>query len=360
MNTAEIILFSFSLLFILGSFGSLLRWHGWWIRFFDFPRMQISTILLVLFATSFVVYNFSEWWHFAIVILIIAGIILQAIKIFRYTPLHKKQVHSYKGGVDPENTISLIISNVLQTNKEVHKLINHVKNHKPDILLTLESNNWWEEQLNKLETDYPYSLKKPLENLYGMHLYSKLELIGPKIMYRVKKDIPSFEMKVKLNKEDILQLYCLHPKPPFPTESKTSLYRDAELLLVGKIVENEDVPTIIAGDFNDVAWSYTTTLFQRVSGLLDPRIGRGFFNTFHAKYPFMRFPLDHIFHSPHFKLIKLKRLSEIGSDHFPIFAKLHLDHSHRHEQNKPDANKEEQEWASETIDDTDPKRKTLN
>jgi hypothetical protein len=72
-----------------------------------------------------------------------------------------------------------------------------------------------------------------------MHLYSKLELIGPKIMYRIKKDIPSFEMKVKLNKEDFLQLYYLHPKPLFSTESKTSLYRDAELLLTGKIIENE-------------------------------------------------------------------------------------------------------------------------
>lgn len=293
------------------------------------------------------------------IILITGSVILHATKIFRYTPLHKKQVHSFKGD-DPGKTISLLISNVLQTNREVHRLINRVKKYDPDILLTLETNKWWENKLNALEDRMPYSLKKPLENLYGMHLYSKLELIEPKIKYRIKEKIPSFEMQVKLNKEDKIQLYCMHPKPPFPTESETSLYRDAELLLVGKIVEKKKLPTIVAGDFNDVAWSNTTSLFQRVSELLDPRIGRGFFNSFHAKYPFLRFPLDHVFHSSHFKLVQMKRLKGIGSDHFPIFVQLHLEQAHQVDQNEPDADEEEQEWASETIDDANPHKKTLN
>mgnify|MGYP006304486695 FL=1 len=54
------------------------------------------------------------------------------------------------------------------------------------------------------------------------------------------------------------------------------------------------------------------------------------------------------------------RLASIGSDHFPIFAKLHLEHSHQNDQEEPDAGAEEEEWAPETIDDADPKRKTLN
>src|SRR5262245_19006558 len=115
---------------------------------------------------------------------------------------------------------------------------------------------------------------------------------------------------------------------------------------------DDQKPTIIAGDLNDVAWSRTTRLFQKISGLLDPRIGRGLYNSFHAHYPPVRFPLDHIFHSNHFRLVELRRLPSIGSDHFPIYVVLSYETTAEFTQEESVADADDHAEADEIIDET--------
>lgn len=81
-------------------------------------------------------------------------------------------------------------------------------------------------------------------------------------------------------------------------------------------------PTIVAGDMNDVGWSITSKLFRKYSGLVDPREGRGLFNTYSVFVPLLRYPLDHVFYSREFGLITLEKLEDIGSDHFPLLIGL--------------------------------------
>jgi endonuclease/exonuclease/phosphatase (EEP) superfamily protein YafD len=119
---------------------------------------------------------------------------------------------------------------------------------------------------------------------------------------------------------------------------------------VGRDIGDEKDPVIVAGDLNDVAWSHTTELFLRLSHLLDPRKGRGFYNTYNANYPWFRFPLDHVFHSNCFKLISLHRLEKVGSDHFPIAIELRYEPEAAAEQPPPEADPEQEYEAQEKID----------
>ncbi|KPQ28321.1 MAG: hypothetical protein HLUCCX14_11005 [Marinobacter excellens HL-55] len=123
------------------------------------------------------------------------------------------------------------------------------------------------------------------------------------------------------------------------------------MLIIGREVDSRDKPTIVAGDFNDVAWSRTTKLFQKASGLLDPRVGRGMFNTFNARNPLLRWPLDHVFHSNHFKLVRMARGPAWGSNHFPIFIELSLESGAEAEQEEPDMSHSEEAQVEAKIEE---------
>lgn len=341
---------------LLAFIASLLKRDEWWIRMFDFPRLQITFITLAAMGLFFVQFRQWEIWQWVMQVLLLVCVFYQMAKIYPYTFLSKKQVLPYQGEED-DRSLSILISNVLTTNKKFEQLIGLVKENKPNILLALETDHAWEKALEVLEKDYPFTVKVPLDNFYGMHLYSQLELHDMEVKYLIDPEIPSIHGDVLLKSGEKVKIHCLHPMPPSPTESDTSTDRDAELLMVGKCIDTDKGPELVFGDLNDVAWSRTTRLFQELSGLLDPRIGRGFYNTFHADYALLRWPLDHVFHSNDFKVKRITRLRNMGSDHFPMFIQLHLEPRAKMEQEEPEADQEEEEWAEEKIQDAEPRER---
>ena len=305
------------------TFWSLIPRDEWWIRGADFPRLQILVLGLIAFVLLLVWDQPWDLWRQIILITLIAALAYQLKMVLPYTFIWKKQVKKVrKNQLNPDKQISLIVCNVLTTNDKYHLLIKQIQKHQPDLILTLESDQTWQNALAVIEKDYPYRVPVPLDNLYGMHLYSRLELKDTEVKFILSDEIPSIHTTVILPSGQPVQLYCLHPKPPSPTEAKDSTLRDAELLIVGDQIKDLDESCIVMGDLNDVAWSRTTRLFQRISGLLDPRVGRHYINTFHADYPLLRWSLDHIFHSTDFALVHMKRLPHIGSDHFPVYVVL--------------------------------------
>jgi len=241
--------------------------------------------------------------------------------IMPFTIFGKKQVLRAAKHIESQS-LSIMIANVFQDNTNSKGCLAEIYKNNPDIVLLLETNSRWDNDTAELAVKYPFNIKAALENTYGMLLYSKLELNDAQVHYIVEDDIPSIHGILTLKSGQKVQLYCVHPTPPVPQENPRSTERDKELLLVADKAKDSKLPVIVIGDLNDVAWSYTTELFLKMSGLLDPRRGRGFYNSFHAHYPVMRFPLDHAFISTDFKLKTMKRLSNFDSDHFPIFISL--------------------------------------
>jgi endonuclease/exonuclease/phosphatase (EEP) superfamily protein YafD len=345
-----------ALIIIGSSVLPLLRSQDWWIRWFDFPRLQLMIIGLVLLGLHLLR---GAIWHGPGVILFTALLLsvgYQAWRIFPYTPLSREQVKSSVAS-DRNIVVRVVTANVLMNNRGADKYLKVLAEVDPDIIFTTEADEWWTEQLKALDRSHPHHVKYPLGNTYGMILHSRLPLVEPSVRFLVEPMIPSIHCDILLPGDNRLRFIGLHPRPPGPTENVESTERDAELIIVAKSIKESNQPVLILGDLNDVAWSHTTTLFQRISGLLDPRIGRGMFNSYHADYFFLRFPLDHIFHSGHFKLIELSRLAHIGSDHFPIYAALSF-HPKKDAAGKlPAPQPEEKKEAEKTVEKAKEKKR---
>ncbi len=318
----------------------------WWVRIFDYPQWQAAVLCVISTVLLFAVFGYKSNVTFVFTILLMLALIYKVPSILKYTPLGRINAEQTANAGGP-GCLRIIQCNVRMENREAGQVIDMVHNHLPDILLIVEPDDWWAEQLKVLDMLFPHSVKNPLNNTYGMILFSAFPLTNTEVNYLVKPDIPSIFTTVQLPNNQSFNLHCLHPQPPRPG---TNTYeRDAELLIVGKRVRKNHQPAVVVGDLNDVAWSYTSELFQRYSQLLDPREGRGFFNTYNAKIPILRYPLDHFFYSKHFGLSKLQKLEAVGSDHFPMLMDICLEEQADHSQNQEPADQEDKKEVEEKI-----------
>ncbi|MCX2740746.1 endonuclease/exonuclease/phosphatase family protein [Pontibacter anaerobius] len=298
----------------------------WFLKALDFPRVQV---LIGLLLTLILFTGAKDQWKFpsySIVVGMICSIAIQARFVLPYTIFASEAVETLPPALaDDSRTFSLLVANVWMKNEHVDDFLQIVYDTDPDIVLAMETNSWWIEQLSPLQEAFPHKVVYPLDNTYGMALYSKLPLQNIQIKFLKKEKVPSIHTEVKLSGNAYFVLHAMHPVPPKPSKHPDNVgEEEEELLKVGKMVQQSQLPTVVAGDLNDVAWSKTSRLFGIESKLGDIRIGRGLYSTFDATSFIMRWPLDHIYVSNAFKVVNLQRLPKFGSDHFPLYAELAL------------------------------------
>lgn len=329
----------------LGIFVSLatlmpyIRSTRWWIRIFDFPRLQIAGLGLFLLGVALANRKRGGEREILLKTAIASSVLAQLAHIYRYTILSGKELKS-SSPEDVGGEIRLLIINIYQYNRKVRELLELIADCQPDVVLINETDAWWNERLKVLDDQFPHRVLQPQEDTYGMSLYSRIELVNPQVRFLVKDRVPSIKTDMRLPGGQLIRFYGMHPQPPARFtrrgEIRDTDSRDTELIQVAREIQDESKPTIVAGDFNDVAWSYTTREFQRMGRLLDPRVGRGFYNTYPTRLPPFRYPLDQLFVSRHFFLKDFERLKDVGSDHLPIFAVLKVAPEAPGEQKPPD------------------------
>ncbi|WP_194850617.1 endonuclease/exonuclease/phosphatase family protein [Nonlabens antarcticus] len=317
----------------------------WWIRVFDYPHLQFTAFTLAAIILSLFTFKWRWYQDYIFLAILVGCFAFQCYKIIRFTPLVPVELKDSSANISSKDQLRLYTANVLQTNTNRKALFEEITQRQPDVVVFTETDQIWMKEIRKaLSADYPYKVEEPLENTYGIILYSKLPLRETSVQFMVDPEIPSIHTQVKLRNGDWFQLYAIHPTPPMPQENPSSSDRDTELMKIAIKSYQSTLPVIVLGDFNDVAWSSSTELTETIGKLLDLRVGRGFYNSYHAQYPMFRWALDHILIAPEFRLSKVGRGVNTGSDHFPTYAYLTYEPDLAHEQEPEEPSMEN--WKS--------------
>ncbi|SMP59222.1 Uncharacterized conserved protein YafD, endonuclease/exonuclease/phosphatase (EEP) superfamily [Neorhodopirellula lusitana] len=319
-------------LLLVGSLLSLSSHPHWFVRAWDFPRIQIMVVAIAICISHFI----TKIWvpsppmvSWVIATITLGLVIWHTCRVLPFTNLTSPQAVSAKldEGEASNSTarLRILVSNLEMENDSYQDWCKLVRAASPDVVIALEPSQQWVENTESLHPHFPHRILRPQDNWYGMMILSRLPIEKHQIRFLVQDDVPSIDATIRMDNGRKVRVIGVHPRPPEPIRDNDATARDAELVLWGEELKDETEPVLIGGDLNDVAWSQTTRLFLRTSGLLDPRRGRGLFNTFHADHWWMRFPLDHVFHSPHFTVAGIELQPHVGSDHFPILIDLQLE-----------------------------------
>lgn len=299
---------------------------AWWVRAWDFPRLQVAAVALipmVLALAGGTLHGFGGWVWIVLGLSLAAGV-WQLAHVAPFTPLWPVEIEQAHA---PDAALTrLVIVNLCKENDKTAEALEVLRGLDADVVLLVEFDGKWRDALQPLGDTYPHQLGDVRDEGLGLMLWSRLDLRDAEVRHLVSDRRASVRARVMLKAGHEVNLIGLHPTPPglrdqTDDDRRDSRVRDAELVLVAReVAERPDAGWVIAGDFNDVAWSHTTRLFKRISGLKDPRVGRGLYNSYDARHKLLRYPVDHIFLSPGYAVAQLARQRVPGSDHFAIIT----------------------------------------
>ncbi len=290
---------------VIGLFSN----YYWFFDLFNNFRPQAIIVGVILLTLMLIIRNYKY------AILALAIITLNSTIIYYKIYNFNKNAYIAQSTTNSK-TISIISANVLAKNNDYTSFVELIKKQQPDIFVVIEANYKRINSLNKIENLYPYTIKHPLQNNFGMAIYSKIPFKG-NVIKTGKRKLPLIIANFKNFK-----LITLHPTPPVSKEYSEDIYR--YFAKVTKIADKTTLPLIVAGDLNTTLWSDNIIPFKD-AGLISTN-PTGIAWTWPNVLPILPFAMqiDHIFirgaHTKSFNVL----LDNIGSDHHAIKAEINI------------------------------------
>jgi endonuclease/exonuclease/phosphatase (EEP) superfamily protein YafD len=283
----------------------------------DFPRVHIAAGFLLLLPLAALL---AAPGALALAGIGLAGAAWQFRHIRPYTRLARPEARL---APDAPDAITCLVSNVLMENTDHAAVAALVQRVDPDVVFLMETDARWIEALGPVLARYPAVLIEPRDDCYGLAFATRLPVEAARIVHLTRDGTPTVLAELRDRAGRPFTFVGLHPQPPVPGQDTEE--RDAQIIFAARFARRSDRPLVAMGDFNDAAWSDTARTFKRVGGYVDPRVGRGLFASFHAGNPLIRCPIDQVYVTADVAVVSIALGGKVGSDHFPLIARLRAD-----------------------------------
>jgi endonuclease/exonuclease/phosphatase (EEP) superfamily protein YafD len=222
-----------------------------------------------------------------------------------------------------DRQIRVMVSNVLTSNQRYEDFIDYVRSENPDILVILEMDLTWQQQIQPLKSLLPYSIEQPQQDNFGIALFSKIPPIDPQVQYWGKGAVlvPSLTANITI-RDRVVSLIATHPVPPLNDEY--SISRNSQMNEIADYVRQVGNEAIVMGDLNMSMWSPYYRKFIDRANLKNTRQGFGIQPSWPTNLPLLQIPIDHCLVTANIKTSKNRIGQDIGSDHYPLIADLLL------------------------------------
>ena len=210
--------------------------------------------------------------------------------------------------------------NVLKYNKKYDSVINRALQVNADVISFQEVNKEWEVKMKAALKDvYPHSFIASREDCYGLAVFSKVPLKKMELYY--VEDIPSISGVLTYNNQDIDFISC-HTRAPLSYGNYK--LRNKQMQIVGELMSKAKQPKLIMGDFNSVPWDSVLKKMMRKAKVIDSR--KSLAATYPSDNPFVRIPIDYIFHSEEITCKYFKVIEPTSSDHLGVVGMYDFSH----------------------------------
>lgn len=209
------------------------------------------------------------------------------------------------------HSVELVSANILGSNKNYQAIRDAVRQWNADVLVMLEVRPHVVPTLKEL--DYPHQEILPLAHNFGLAVLSRIPILKSE-NFSVEEGFPTLMVEL----DGGLTVVATHPLPPVNRPSQQ--VGDATLnQILEKIGWKKKV--VVAGDLNATPWSRRGRMLEN-SGMLNACRGYSLSPTWPVGQPIFYIPIDHIYRSLDLGVESFEVLPSIGSDHFPIRARL--------------------------------------